>query len=267
MDRYIRENACSSEIVSLYPTTKIYWEGKSKITDVMIADVPTFGKMLFLDNEAQSAESDEAVYHESLVHPVMASVPSNKRENVLVIGGGEGATVREVLKWSDVKHVDWVDIDGELVAICREHLGWVSDTTYNDSRLKYHAADIRDFLRECDRIYDVVIIDLPDPDMDGEEELYTHEFWRAMKMCLDPKGAFVTHCGPSRYPDAKKGIRWVEREADILPSECGEYHSVIPSFTDDWGFVMSCVPKWVDSWNFPVRFLTPSAYKYIFAWP
>jgi spermidine synthase len=261
---YLCESACSSDIVSLYPVENVIWRSKTAYSDAIIADVRGYGRMLFLDNEAQSAASDECIYHECLVHPVMASVPSGDRSKVLVIGGGEGATAREVLKWSDVRHVDWVDIDGELVSACRDHLGW-APTVYDDPRLNFYAEDIMAYLRRSAReSYNVIIIDLPDPE-EEENGLYTTEFWSAVKAHLHEGGAIVTHCGPSRFPDPQRMIRWVQKNGDIPAG--GEYHANIPSFTDDWGFVMSCRPVFSSPIPQPVRFLTPEAYKYIFMWP
>ena len=163
------ENAVSADNVTVYKINECYWAGSSPYCEeIVVAKSPTYGKVLFLDRELQSAESDETLYHEHLVQPVMNSTVDVAEKRVLIIGGGEGATAREVLKWSpeSVKEVVWVDIDGGLVEICRRHLGWVKDDVYNDPRLTYHAEDIRSFFATDASQYDVIIMDLPDPDCD-----------------------------------------------------------------------------------------------------
>lgn len=270
-DTFLREEACSSDIVSLYPITRTLWQAKTAFADAVIAEVPQFGTCLFLDNEIQSSSEDEDIYHECLVHPVMASVPSKVRERVLVVGGGEGATVREVLKWSDVKAVDWVDIDGELVAACREHLKWGQNAAYTDTRVTYYAQDIHKFLQGSDTKYDVIIIDLPDPDpLDNPlstDVLMNRQFWCLIKDHLATGGAWVSHSGPVRRR-GPSGVAFIQRAtamADFYTTDHTLYHAVIPAFQDDWGYIMSCRPCY-RALEFPVRFLTLRAYQYIFQW-
>lgn len=272
---YYEENACSSDIRSLYPISRVYWRAKTAFADALIAECPGLGKTLFLDHEVQSSESDEDIYHECLVHPVMASVPSGTRGRVLVIGGGEGATVREVLRWSDVEHVDWVDIDGDLVAACRTHLGWTPESVYTDPRVHYYAKDIRAFFqRESQDPYDVIIVDLPDPDVSenclDDDCLTNLAFWtHVQRKALAPGGAFVTHCGPVRRNVQQSGMHWIRDVtcmAGIEMPEEGKYHAVIPAFQDDWGYWMSCRPIFELPTSASLRFLTEKAYRYVFQW-
>ena len=269
---YILEEACSSEIVSMYPVTHRVWSKKTQFADAEIAEVPGLGRCLFLDKEIQSSTEDEDIYHECLVHPVMMSVPSGCREKVLVIGGGEGATVREVLKWTDVHHVDWVDIDGELVEACRHHLPWGQEAAYTDSRVSYSAMDIREFFKTTNTLYDVIIIDLPDPDPVehplSQSCLMNRVFWRGVADHLATGGAWVSHAGPVRRKGAS-GAQFIKRAtamADFWTSSTSEYHAVIPSFQDDWGWMMSCRPLF-KPFSISLRFLTNKAYRYIFEWP
>ncbi len=271
MEQYITEHACSSEIQSLYPVARTLWKQQTMYADAVIAEVPRLGACLFLDNEIQSATDDEDIYHECLVHPVMHAQPPERRRRVLVVGGGEGATVREVLKWGDdVRNVDWVDIDGEVVAACREHLKWGQDAAYTDPRVSYFASDIRDFLQSSNDLYDVIIVDLPDPDPDADPadptNLLNRAFWQQVMAHLAPGGAWVSHTGPVR----RKGPSGADAIRRALPAETPvgtltHYHMMIPSFQDDWGFVMSC-RKSRDILPIPTRFLSHRAYEYIFQW-
>jgi spermidine synthase len=192
--------------------------------------------MLFLDGELQSAAADEHIYHESLVHPVMTGAGMGQR--VLVVGGGEGATVREVLRWSPA-HVDWVDIDGVLVDLCREHLEWAPHI-YTDPVVRYHAADIRTVLPSLG-LYSVIILDLPDPDGDTGY-LYSEAFWQDIVVHLAIDGRLVTHCGPVRpfgcIGEGFQRIRSTMASADLPTLNNNFYSQMIPSFQSEWGFIL-----------------------------
>lgn len=234
-----------SDAITTYPIQRRVWQGRTAFQDVVIADSETYGRMLFLDGELQSASADEQIYHSSLVHPVMGRLPEPKEARVLVVGGGEGATVREVLRW-DPTRVDWVDIDSELVAICEDHLGWGGDVRRHP-RVHYVAADIRDWFGGAARggvgPYDVIILDLPDPD--GETGyLYSPDFWVDVRRFLKSDGFFVTHVGPVRpYGLVGEGARRVLETTKAVGLELtrsGFYHIGIPSFQGEWGFWIGC---------------------------
>ena len=277
------ESACSADTISMYSIDKCYWAGQTPTCQVVIAKSPIYGKVLFLDQEIQSAESDEAIYHEHLVHPVLAATDHIPNKNVLIVGGGEGATAREVLKWSSVSHVDWIDIDGPLVDLCRRHLCWADDSVYNDSRLVYKAQDIRIFLAASTMKYDVIILDLPDPDVDVlrgstmehgpvDYPLYGRYFWQVIREHLTENGAITTHVGPimpGGDPDERRpGLQWVQE----VSSEAGlgqghSYHVTIPSFQGDWGFWMSIPPSTHPIFPTCLIVMDSDTQKYAFTWP
>lgn len=266
----IREHACSSDIVSMYPVKSVLWAKRTKYAEAILADCVGLGKTLFLDNEIQSSERDEHIYHECLVHPVMAA--ANSRHKVLVVGGGEGATVREVLKWADVEKVMWIDIDKEVVEACQEYLGWLPENLRRDERVIYKGMDIREFLQLNEEHYDIVILDLPDPDirltLRDPENLQNIQFWRGIRKSMTANGAFTTHVGPTRMPDEGDPFAWMMEgamEAGI-PVNPGKYHAFIPSFQSDWSFLMSCKPRF-DRVLPDCRFMKPGTYRYVFQWP
>jgi len=269
------ESACTSETQSVYGITKVHWAGKTpSCGSVVIAENPTYGRVLFMDHEIQSAQHDEAIYHEHLVHPILNALTHIPEKRVLLIGGGEGATAREVLKWNahDVAHVDWVDIDGDLVELCKKHMKYAPDHMYEDKRLTYYAADAREFLKECVR-YDVVILDLPDPDIeditaDPANALYGPGFWELLK----PHGAIVSHTGPvipgGRDTDRRAGLAHIQKMAQEH-GFCGgaAYHATIPSFQNVWGFWMSMHPS--NHSEFPISCVVMDsiAQRQAFTWP
>ena len=276
------ETACSSDTTSSYSIDSCLWAGKTAFSEVVLAKSPVYGKMLFTDKELQSAESDERIYHEHLVHPVLNATVGVSEKRVLVVGGGEGATVREVLKWSPklVKEVVWVDIDKELVDLCKQHLRYAEESVYTDPRVTFHSEDIRTYFASNKNLFDVVILDLPDPDadylreypsVDGAEdyELYSSAFWKALLANLSATGQVVTHCGPispgmDKYK-RRAGLSWID-ETFKRPSSVA-YHVNIPSFQSEWGFWMSCPPSHMQ--KFPQDLVVMDGFAQIqaFSWP
>ena len=245
------EHACSSDTPTIYKLTTVAFAGRTDTcADVVIADNPTYGRVLFLDGELQSAETDQVIYHEMLVHPVMSATAAIPERRVLVVGGGEGATVQEVLRWSDVASVVWIDIDEGLVNLCRRHLDWTENDVYNNPKVTFIAEDIRTALPKYAK-FDVIILDLPDPDVEevAANGLYGSSFWTLLQEHRSEGGAIATHVGPvapgadtERY---RTGLHLIQAHAGAgYP-----YHALIPSFQSEWGFWMSTAP--VRSGQFP----------------
>jgi len=236
-----------------YGIRDCYWAGHTGKCEAVLAKSELHGDVLFLDKEIQSASADEALYHEHLVHPLLNALAHKGAKRVLIVGGAEGATAREVLKWSadQVSHVDWVDIDGGLVGLCRRYLCWANDSVYNDPRLHFHACDIRLFWASNTFLYDAIILDLPDPDVvtaaeTGVDEypLYGPRFWEVVASRLLAGGGVSTHCGavaPGAEGEKRRpGLTWNIRCAERVGLAAGEaYHTFIPSFHSEWGFWMS----------------------------
>jgi len=251
-----------SDTRTSYPVTAVKWRGATNACNsVIIADSPVFGTMLFLDGELQSAAADEHIYHESLVHPVMGGAGYDKR--VLVVGGGEGATVREVLRWNP-SAVDWVDIDGELVQLCRDFLGWAPNV-YANPAVTYYSQDIREVLPTL-VLYDVIILDLQYPD-GNTGYLYSPEFWRDMVRHLTQRGRLVTHCGPVRpfggIGDGVRRLRDTTNAGGIDFRWQGFYTQMIPSFQSDWGFWMYLNSPNDTHWGFRHECLLPQDLKVV----
>jgi len=231
-----------------------------------------YGRMLFLDGELQSTSYDEHIYHETLVHPVMQALNHIDDKRVLVVGGAEGATVREVLKWgpNKVRTIDWVDIDGSLVNVCRTHLRYVAEETYTHPSVNYHSADIMTYLQgnRAEGLYDCIIIDLPDPDPQ-DAVLYREQFWRRIRRALKARGAVVSHVGPVE-PGAQRqeGLNIV-RTGATAHARFGRgyaYHTLMPSYQGEWGFWMSCEPRFGDAFPENCRVMSNHYLGTIFHW-
>ncbi|MEW6569916.1 MAG: polyamine aminopropyltransferase [Nitrospirota bacterium] len=210
---------------------------KTRFQKVEIFDTYAFGRMIILDGKIQSAEKDEFIYHEALVHPSM--IMHLRPENILILGGGEGATLREVLKHPSVKHVFMIDIDGEFVDICRKHLETWHLNSFNDPRVKLFIADAYDFIRKTNAQYDVVIADISDPLEEGPAvRIYTERFYSMVRKVLKHDGIFVTHATNVDYP-GYEGVcsRVVKALGRIFP-KYAFYYEYIPSFGTLWGFAI-----------------------------
>jgi len=273
------ETACSADVHTNYPLQRVFWAGRTDFQEVVIAESPTYGQVLFLDGEIQSSSSDEAIYHEHLVHPLLASLSEIPNKKVLVVGGGEGATVREVLRWSDaaVASVDWVDIDGDLVSLCQRHLGWADESVRGDSRLMFCPDDINSFLDRTDGLYDAIILDLPDPDVEmldmavsESDTLYGPRFRERIMSHLAVGGGIVTHCGPIRPGRDEvacgEGMVWM-REQLFFGMEVFPYHVCIPSFQGEWGFMMNRAPMDLPQFPAGLRVMDREVENLAFTWP
>jgi predicted membrane-bound spermidine synthase len=268
-------------VTSKYQLDSCEWVGTTPYTtESLIAVLPVFGRTLFIDHNVQSSELDEMLYHEHLVQPAMLALDGIKNKRVLVVGGGEGATCREVLRWpeSSVSTVDWVDIDGDLVELCKTHLKYCDEEVYSDKRLTFKAEDCRKFFEDAtnNKIkYDLIILDLCDPDVSELVELeeaedhdteaqatFTEEegnmsyalhgprFWEVLNSLLTECGGITTHTGPV-FPggldkDVRPGQWWTRRMASKVgvTNAKGWCSKVcVPSFQGEWGFWMSVQPK------------------------
>jgi spermidine synthase len=210
---------------------------KTDFQAVEYVQTSAFGHALVLDGLLQSTELDEHLYHEALVHPAMFLHPCPQR--VLIIGGGEGATLREVLKHDTVTHVTMVDIDGELVDFCKHNLHSWHAGTFDDPRLTLLHEDGRDFLAQTSDRYDVIISDITDGLSDSPIlALYTQEFYALCRDRLTPDGVMAVQAFTltiHRWQEHALIARTIAAAFPIARS----YTTFIPSFLLTWGFVLA----------------------------
>lgn len=158
---------------------------------IEIIDSYEFGRVLLLDGIPQSSEVDEFIYHESLVHSAMCLHP--EPQNVLIIGGGEGAILREVVKYESVSSITMVDIDQDLVEICMEYLPTWHRGSFNDPRVNLVFDDARTYISHTKEKFDCIIIDLTDPFEGGpSEKLFTEEFYQFISSALRDENGIVS---------------------------------------------------------------------------
>lgn len=194
---------------------------------------------LFLDGNLQLSSRDEYRYHEVLVHPVMSAARSH--ETVLVLGGGDGAVARELLKYDDVQKIVIVDLDPEVTTLARTNLllRKINGDALDDPRVSVINDDAYRFLEESSDVYPVVIIDLPDPNNESLSKLYTQQFYQLLRKHITPDGAFVTQAtSPYFVREAFWTIANTVAASDFQTLPLRTY---VPSF-GEWGFVIG-TPK------------------------
>ncbi len=210
---------------------------KSLHHDVRVVHTNSYGLALYVDGTIQSSEYDEYIYHEATVHPVMANLA--KAERVLIIGGCEGASAREVLRYPQVKQVDMVNSDKVLVDICREHLPLWHQDCFQDPRLKLHYQDPWQFLRTCRNKYDFIILDLVNTVEANSpvRKFYRGEFFASLAARLSPEGAMVIQASELSAAEFDN-FGEIYRQVLHLTKHCEVYSGFVPSFTSEWGFIL-----------------------------
>ena len=210
------------------------YNGETEFQSVQVIDTPGFGKCLILDGKIQCSEYDEFIYHEALVHPAMLTHPEPKA--VFIAGGGEGATLREVLAHDTVEKAVMVDIDKEVVDICKEVLPFLSKGAFDDGRVELIHTDALKYLDETQEKFDVVIIDLTEPLEEGPSYLlYTREFYKDLKKKLKPQGLIALQSGSTSMV-ISLGFSAVANTLRTAFSIVAPYQTEIPSFVGTWGF-------------------------------
>lgn len=175
---------------------KLLHASQSEFQSITIADTGAYGRALFLDGKIQTTERDEPYYHEPLLHVPCLLHGCPKR--VLVLGGADGGTAREALRWRGVEEVLVVDIDEAVVSACRLLLPDIARGAWVDDRCRLVVQDALDFVEEGDDVYDVIVCDLTDPIEEGPSlALFTTEFFGKLKRKLAKKGALSIQVGPS----------------------------------------------------------------------
>jgi len=231
------QKANSSDAI-IRDVEQVIAQGTTRFQSYMFLRSAVNGVCVALDGDIQSCAADEALYHEALVHPALLLHPRPK--SVLIMGGGEGATSREVLRHSGVERVVMVDIDREFVELCGAHIPEWSAGAYDDPRHELRFEDINAFLAQSDARFDVVIGDLVDfaDDLSPAAMFYSPEFYARLKSRLNDGGLIATQAGPLSPAalDHHNGVRAGLRDAF---GAVRSYGVIVPSFYGLWGFAVA----------------------------
>ncbi len=233
---WYRETGTPYEVHS-FAVRSFLFTGQTAFQGVAILDTQEYGKMLVIDGRTQSAEEDEYIYHEALVHPAMLTHPDPRR--VLILGGGEGATLREVLRYRSVERVVMVDIDQELVELCQKWLPEWHQGAFQDPRVELVFADGKDYVEHAPTDFDVVIIDICDALEEGPAlALYTESFYRDVQRRLTSGGLLVVQAMELSGLDYADHLKVRDTLLRVFPV-VRSYATFIPSFWADWGFLIA----------------------------
>lgn len=188
---------------------------------------------LFINGNVQFCSLDEYRYHEAFVHLAMSK--AQKRENILVLGGGDGLAARELFKYPEVKKLTLVDLDKEIIRICKENkeIANLNNHSLDDPRMEIINDDAYKFLVENKFKYDLIFVDLPDPNNEALNKLYTNVFYRLCKASLTDNGMLTVQSTSPYY--ASDAFWCINKTIMSEGFYVKPYHLEVPSF-GDWGF-------------------------------
>lgn len=251
---------------------------KTEHQELIIFRNDRFGRVLGLDGVVQTTEADEFVYHEMLAHPALLAMAGSGRpaENVLIVGGGDGGALREVLRHPGVR-ATMVEIDRSVIDLSRTHLPNHSAGAFDDPRAEIVIADGARFVEETEDRFDLVIIDSTDPIGPGEV-LFTEAFYAGCRRCMKPGGVLVTQNGvPALQGEELTGSY---RHFRKLFADAHFYLCVVPTYfggfmalgwaTDDAALRATPVSNIAEVYaaaGLETRYFTPSLFAGAFALP
>ncbi|MCD6407902.1 polyamine aminopropyltransferase [bacterium] len=251
----------------IFRVKKKVFEKQTKYQKIEIYETEKFGKVLFIDGAVQSVEKGEESYHEVLVHPALFAHPSPER--VLIIGGGEGATLREVLK-HPVKEVKMVDIDEEMIKVAKEYLKF-DRGAFEDERAELIIGDGLKYVKEEKGKYDVIIVDATDPGATSNP-LYTEEFYSICYEKMNQESIFITQGGNCIFLTPEKLIEIYKMMKSVF-DKVKIYTFPIVGLVAGWSFISGIKGNIEIEKNFPMRedikleYFNPEKQKCLFSLP
>lgn len=210
---------------------------RTKYQQMEILELADYGKCLVLDGRIQSSQADEFIYHEALVHPGLLLHP--RPERAMVIGGGEGATLREILRHRSLRRALMVDIDQEVVEQCRRHLPELHRGAFDDPRTEVLHEDARAYLEQSAERFDLVVVDLTEPLEEGPAcLLFTREFYTLLGERLAPEGVVTTQAGMTKVGELDFFTVLARTLREVFPV-VAPYQSFVSCFGVPWGFILA----------------------------
>ena len=208
-----------------FSVDNVLYREKTEHQDLVIFENAALGRVMALDGVVQTTERDEFIYHEMMTHVPLLAHGAAKR--VLIIGGGDGAMLREVSRHKGIEHITMVEIDAGVVNFCKQYLPNHSAGAYDDPRFNLVIDDGVNFVATCSDKFDVIISDCTDPIGPGES-LFTSEFYAGCKRCLNENGIFV----------AQNGVCFLQQE------EAVNSHRKLSHYFGDVSFYQAAIPTY-----------------------
>lgn len=232
MELWYTENQTENVNFSMKVKKHLYSE-KSPFQKIDIIDTYEFGRVLVIDNWTMITEKDEFIYHEMITHVSMATNKDIK--NVLVIGAGDGGTVRELSRYNTIEKIDMVEIDEAVVKASMEFLPFTANKL-KDERVNLYFEDGIKFVKGKENLYDLIIVDSTDPIGPGEG-LFTMNFYNDCFNALTSKGILINQCESPYYPNNAKEMKRSFSKLKSLFNICEAYQYHMPTYASGhWMF-------------------------------
>lgn len=250
MDLWFSEPHTKNVKMSIRVDKQLYTE-QSEFQRIDVFECSEFGRFLTLDGLMMLTEKDEFIYHEMITHVAMASNPEVK--NILVIGAGDGGTVRELTRYETIETIDMVEIDERVVEVCRKFLPQTA-CKLDDPRVHIFYDDGLRFIRGKENCYDLIIVDSTDPFGPGEG-LFTSEFYGNCFNALTEKGILVNQHESPYYPEDAKAMQRAHKRIREFFKVCRVYQAHIPTYpSGHWlfGFASKTIDPLtadIEKWN------------------
>ena len=254
-----------------FKVKEVLYSSHSKFQDIKVIETYDWGKVLLLDGLVMLTEKDEFIYHEMIVHPLLFTHPNPSR--VLVIGGGDGGTIREVSRHKEVKVIELCEIDDEVIKVSKEFFPQLAHSFY-DPRVKIHIEEGSKFLKHKNSIYDIIIVDSTDPTQVCES-LYSEEFYHSLFESIKEDGMIVIQSEsiiitPQRVKDIYVKVR------NIFP-QIWLYLVPIPTYPGGiWSFTLASKrysplenfnrKRW-ENFPYSLKYFTPEVMRASFSLP
>ena len=209
-------------------------EQRSEMQHIEILETPLFGRAMRIDGCFMTSERDEFFYHEPMIHLPAVSLGSPR--SALVIGGGDGGAIEELLKYPEMQRVVLAELDSEVIDMARAWLPQIHRGAFDDPRLEIRLGDGRAFVEQCEEHFDQIVLDLTDP-FGPAVQLYTTEFYASCRRALQPGGVLSLHIqSPIHRPDTLARI--VASLREVFPVVC-PYLQYVPLYGTQWAMAMA----------------------------
>ena len=221
---WLTENSSDNLRLSLKVSDVLHTE-RTPYQDILIVDTPEYGRTLMLDGAFQLTERDEFCYSEMMAHVPLCA--HNNPERVLIIGGGDGAILKQVLKHDCVNKCVLIDIDERVIENSKKFMPNISENAFKDARAEIKCMDALKYIKETQSKFDVVIVDSTDP-VDFAAGLFQAEFYNDLKNIMQP-GGFLTELTESPFTDTELMIQAINQMRNVF-ANVRMYWGVVPTY-------------------------------------
>ncbi len=223
--KWFKEDLYHSKYAQAIVVDKELYKGKSKFQKIFLFENSVLGKVLVLDDIVQTTEVDEFIYHEMLAHCAMSM--HRKPKSVLIIGGGDGGTLEEVIKYRTVEKIVMVEIDGAVVDLAKKYLRSICGKAFEDKRTKLIIDDGIKYVQDTKEKFDVVIVDSPDPIGPGKV-LFSAKFYKGVYNILNKKGVMSRQTGSTFFQ--KGELREEMKKVENIFGRVVPYLAPVPTY-------------------------------------